>query len=209
MRDIYLVIERLEAHGLKINLEKCKVAEEEVQYLGDVISKGEIRPVPYNIDKLEIFKRPATVKQVRGYLGLGGHYRKFIPNFTEIVIPLSELTEKGKKFIWTLACDKAFESLRSGLTSDTVLKLADPDKPYRVECDSSNYGAGGVLAQLFDSSSMTTEYFSRAHNKAEQNNATCEKELYAIVLSSENWKPVLFGRQFKIWTDLCHIQPNG
>ena len=199
--NINLVIERLEAHGLKINLEKCKIAEEQVQFLGHVISKNDIRPAQHNIDKLAIFKKPNTVKQVRGYLGLGGHYRKFMPGFSDLVKPLTELTEKGKKFVWSQACQDEFECLRTRLTSESVLKLADPSKPYLVETDSSNYGAGGVLAQLFSGAWMATEYFSRAYTKAETNYATGEKELYAIVLSCEHWKPVLFGRPFTILTD--------
>ena len=41
-------------------------------------------------------KRPITKKQVRGFLGLAGFYRKFIPNVSEIAAPLTDLTKKDR-----------------------------------------------------------------------------------------------------------------
>ncbi|OWZ11093.1 Retroelement pol Polyprotein [Phytophthora megakarya] len=44
---------------------------------------------------IEQFPEPATPKQLLSFLGLAGHYRRFICNFAQIVLPLSELVKKS------------------------------------------------------------------------------------------------------------------
>jgi hypothetical protein len=58
-----------------------------------------------------------VVHQIRSFLGLAGYYRGFIPDFSRIAKPMTELLKKGVKFVWSEECDKAFCTLREHLTS--------------------------------------------------------------------------------------------
>jgi hypothetical protein len=87
------------------------------------------------------------VHQVRSFLGLAGYYRKFIPNFSKISKPITELLKKGKKYVWSEACDEAFQMLKNLLTTSPMLAQPDIAKSFDVYCDASSTGLGCVLMQ--------------------------------------------------------------
>jgi hypothetical protein len=93
------------------------------------------------------WKPPKSVHQIRSFLGLAGYYHRFIPDFTRITKPTTELLKKGVKFVWSEACEKAFHTLRQYLTSAPVLVQTDNSKPFEVFCDASSTGLGCVLMQ--------------------------------------------------------------
>jgi hypothetical protein len=68
---------------------------------------------------------PTSVHQIRSFLGLAGYYRRFIPDFSRIAKPMTELLKKGVKFSWDQKCEDAFHLLRNRLTTAPV--LAQPD----------------------------------------------------------------------------------
>ena len=91
------------------------------------------------LDKIKNFPRPEDTKQVRSFLGLAGHYRKFIPKFSETAGPLFELTTK-KGFSWNEAAQVAFDRLRVALHQGATLQHPDFDAPFIVDCDASVSG---------------------------------------------------------------------
>ena len=93
------------------------------------------------------WKLPATMTEVRSFLGLAGYYRRFIEGFSKIAKPLTELLKKNQKLSWTRACDASFEQLKAKLTSAPVLTLPDIHKGFDVYCDASKCGLGCVLMQ--------------------------------------------------------------
>jgi hypothetical protein len=88
-----------------------------------------------------------AVHQIRSFLGLAGYYRQFIPDFSRIAKPMTELLKKGVKFVWSEECDQAFHTLWKHLTSAPVLTQLDMSKPFEVFCDASSTGLGCVLMQ--------------------------------------------------------------
>jgi len=67
------------------------------------------------------WKPPASVHQIRGFLGLAGYYRRFIPDFSKIAKPMTELLKKEVKFMWNDKCEEAFKTLKHLLTTAPVL----------------------------------------------------------------------------------------
>ena len=104
---------------------------------------------------------PKDMKEIKQFLGLTGYYRKFVPRFPDISRPLTQLTKKEMKFVWTLECKKSFELLKSFLCVKPILKYAVTSKPYTLYTDASKYGWAGVLTQshitVIDSKSVTTD----------------------------------------------------
>jgi hypothetical protein len=119
-----------------------------VPFLGHVVSPEGITVDPSKVRDVLEWKPPMSVPQVQSFLGLAGYYRRFILNFSKIVKPITELLNKGNKYIWSDACDEAFKVLKKLLTTLPVLTQPDIVKPFDVYyCDTSGTGLGSVLMQ--------------------------------------------------------------
>ena len=90
---------------------------------------------------------PEDVTGVRKFLGFVGYYRKFIPRYSDVARPLTNLTRRDTPFQWTTLCQEAFEMLKSFLLKEPVLKYPNPDQPYVLYTDASKYAWAGVLTQ--------------------------------------------------------------
>jgi hypothetical protein len=76
---------------------------------------------PGKVQDVLDWKPPKSVHQVRCFLGLVGYYRRFIPNFSKISKPITELLKKGNKYVWSKNCVEAFQTLKKLLTTSPVL----------------------------------------------------------------------------------------
>jgi hypothetical protein len=137
----------LRDHKLYAKFSKCELWLKSVKFLGHTISHDGISVDPSKVQEVMDWKPPKSVHQIRSFLGLAGYYRRFIPNFSRIAKPMTELHKKGVKFVWSEACEKAFHTLRKHLTSAPVLVQLNNSKPSEVFCDASDTGLGCVLMQ--------------------------------------------------------------
>ena len=115
--------------------------------MGHTISSEGISVDPSKVQEVMDWKPPISVHQIRSFLGLAGYYRRFIPDFSRIAKPITELLKKDVKFKWDAKCDEAFHTLRAHLTTAPVLAQPDNSKSYDVYCDASGTGLGCVLMQ--------------------------------------------------------------
>ena len=90
-------------------------------FLGHIISEGGISINPSKIQDVLNWKAPTSVPEIRSFLGLVGYYRRFIPDFSKIAKPMTELLKKRVKFNWDDKCEQTFQTLRKLLTSAPVL----------------------------------------------------------------------------------------
>jgi hypothetical protein len=137
----------LREHKLYAKFSKCEFWLDSVKFLGHTISNEGISVDPSKVQEVMDWQPPKSAHQIRSFLGLAGYYRRFIPDFSRIANPMTELLNKGVKFVWSEACDKAFQKLREHLTSAPVLAQPDNSNPYEVCCDASGTGLGCVLMQ--------------------------------------------------------------
>lgn len=195
------VFERMRKNTLKLQPDKCEFLRREVNYLGHVISENGVKPDPRKIEAVEKFPVPTTTKQLKGFLGLAGYYRRFVPMFSKIAAPLHKLLKKDIKYEWGSAQENAFQSLKQKLMREPILQYPDFSKEFVVTTDASNDGVGAVLSQGQIGKDLPIAYASRSLNKAEKNYSTTEKELLAIVWGIKHFRPYLYGRKFKVVSD--------
>ena len=119
MLSLKAVLKRLKEANLSAKPSKCYVGFEELSFLGHVVRKGEILPEESKVEGIGKASIPQTKKEVRSFLGMVGFYRKFIPDFSTVALPLTDLTKKNapNKVVWTAECEKAFVTLKDKLMS--------------------------------------------------------------------------------------------
>ncbi|XP_076054441.1 uncharacterized protein LOC143033122 [Oratosquilla oratoria] len=105
---------------------------------------------------MNLAKSPKNKKAVMRLLGIAGNYRRFFPNFTSIVAPMTDLLIGKKAFRWSQACQDFFESLKSLLTNAPVLRVPDLQKPFTLHVDASDVSGGAVLLQEGEGRSYVT-----------------------------------------------------
>jgi hypothetical protein len=142
-----LVLKVLREHQLYANLSKCSFYQEQIHYLGQIISEQGIAVDPKNIESIRGWPAPRNVSEVRYFMGLVGNYKRFIAGFYNIVHPVTSLQKKVIKFEWTSECEENFNLLKELLTSAPVLKIVDPNESFVVYTNACKEGLGGVLTQ--------------------------------------------------------------
>ena len=125
---------------------------------------------PIKVKDILEWKPPTTVHQVRSFLGL--YYRRFIPDFSKIVKPITSLLKNDTKFNWSSRCNEAFEQLKVLLTTALVLAQPDIEKPFDVYCDASDSGLGCALMQ----EGRVVAYASRQLHRHEEHYPTHDLE---------------------------------
>lgn len=88
------------------------------------------------------------------------YYRRFIQNFSDIVMPLSRLTAKKVNFQWGEKCEQSFQTLKRMLITSPILAFPDSDEEFILEVDASAYGLGGVISQLQNGDERVIAYGS-------------------------------------------------
>ena len=203
MKHLKEVFRRLRKAALTVKLDKCQFGMDQCIYLGHMVGNGTVRPENSKLEALKEFPIPRTKTAVRGFLGLAGYYRRFIPNFAETAAPLTDLTRKTatKEVQWNSECGRAFEKLKSLLCGEPVLKCPDFEKPFVLQTDASDRGVGAVLSQLYEGEDHPVAYFSRKLLPREEKYSVVEKECLAIKLAVQIFRVYLLGRSFTIQTD--------
>jgi hypothetical protein len=188
VKHLHVILQRLRDHHLYANFSKCEFWLDTVKFLGHTISGDGISVDPSKVQEVMDWKPPTSVHQIRSFLGLAGYYRRFIPDFSRIFKPMTELLKKGVKFSWNQKCDDAFHTLRDHLTTAPVLAQPDVSKPFDIYCDASGTGLGCVLMQ----DHRVIAYASWALRVHEQNYPTHDLELAAVIHALKIWRHHLY-----------------
>lgn len=152
------------------------------------------------IEAVKKWPKPENVQQVRQFLGLSQHYRRFVRNFSTIAAPLTKLTQgtgpKKRAINWTPECQASFDNIKQLLISAPVLQAPDMKLPFRIETDSSNFGVGAVLLQPNRSNPSLWHpiaYESKKLSEEEMGFPCQERELISIVHALRTWRCYVDG----------------
>ncbi|GKA59587.1 reverse transcriptase domain-containing protein [Tanacetum coccineum] len=173
------ILELLKKEELYAKFSKCKFWINTVKFLGHMIDSSGIHVDPAKIETVKDWASPTTPSEIRQFLGLAGYYRRFIEGFPKIAKPMTELTQKDRKFDWGEEQETAFQLLKQKLCAIPILALPEGIDDFVVYCDASVRELCAVLMQRM----KVIAYASRQLKIHEKNYTTHDLELGAIVFS--------------------------
>ncbi len=202
------VLRALRGAGLTANPKKCAVGRVEVRYLGFHLGHGQVRPQIDKTAAIAACPRPKTKKEVRQFLGLAGYYRRFIPDYSELTSPLTDLAKKEvpDTVPWTERCQQVFTQVKAALCGGPLLHSPDFSLPFLLQTDASDRGLGAVLTQEIGGEEHPVLYISRKLSKRETMYSTIEKECLAIRWAVLTLRYYLLGREFTLCSDHVPLQ---
>jgi len=199
IKDVLL---RLKQYGFQLNYKKCQFLKKSMEFLGYVISSGEITLSKRHVEAIYAFKTPTSVHDVQRFLGLTNYFRRFIENFALKARPLHNLLRKSVKFNFDEECHRAFENLKQELVAYPVLRLYDPVAETELHTDASAQDLGAILLQKqSDKAWSPIAYFSRPNSDTEKRYHSYELETLAIIRAVERFHIYPYGTHFQIVTD--------
>ena len=137
---------------------------------------------------------PRTIKQLRGFLGLTGYYRRFVKNYGKMAQPLTALCKASGSLKWTELENTAFKELKRAMTVAPVLALLDYCQEFVVETNASSNGIGAILMQQ----GHPIAYISKTLSLKHQQLSAYDKEMFAIMFAIRKWHLLLINRHFTI-----------
>lgn len=187
-----------------------------LKVLGQIVSRKGISPDPEKL--LAVANFPSCVegksdadkvKRVQSFLGLCSYYRRHIPDFSNMALPLILLTKKNQPFLWGEDQWKSFDQLKAALLSAPILAHPNYTLPMIILPDACGFGIGAVLSQSVEGVEHPLAYASRLLSPSETNYSITEKECLALIWSLQKFRPLIWGCKLKIVTDheaLCWLR---
>jgi hypothetical protein len=184
-------------------VEENVIEECESPYAAPVVmvpKKGGISADPDKASAILRMEAPRDVRQLLSFLQTCSWFRRFVPGFSDVARPLTELT-KTALWTWGTAQEDAFAKLKNLLSASPILRQADPSLPYTLKTDASSYALGACVLQGEGPDERPVEYASRLLTPAEKNYTTTEREALAIVFGVQKFRGYLEGARVIVASD--------
>lgn len=196
------VFRRLQDYNLRARLDKCRLFQKEIKFLGVKIDENGQKPDKSKIEAIQSMPSPSNVAELRSFLGAISFYGRFIKSMSALREPLDRLLKKDTPFNWSQECENAFNKFKELLNSNLMLTHYDPALPITVAADASQKGIGAVAYHTFpDGSIKAFHHASRRLTDTEQRYSQIEKEALAIIFGVKKFHQYIFGRKITICTD--------
>ena len=204
------VLERLRQYNLHARPEKCEFHTKSVEYLGVIVSPEGVRMDPLKVKAILDWPAPTKVKELQSFLGFANFYRRFLDNYSGIVVPLTRLLRKNTPWRWGEKQQTVFDLLKEAFTTAPVLRHFDPTLPCIVEADASDFAVAAILSQIdpITNEIRPVAFHARTMISAELNYDIYDKELLAIHESFKQWRCYLEGSPHttQVYSDHNNLQ---
>jgi len=176
--------------------------QKRIDYLGyDVSAQGILRNDTH-LGAIKRYPEPLNSKALHSCLGLFSYFRKFVPNFSRVAKPLTDLLKKVGPFPMPDSERNAFVKLRTALSNPPILSILNPHYETKLHTDASSHGFGAVLLQKqLDKKLHPVFFYSRKATAAESRFHSFELETLAIIYALRLFRIYLEHKPFLIVTD--------
>lgn len=202
LRQVFQV---LKDNALRIQLEKCAFFCKKLDFLGYQVSSRGLLPSPTRVSALVDQEVPSSSDHLRRFLGATGFYRRTIPNYADIVHPLTErirLEPKSKRLELNEDERSAVAACKAALSSAVQLTHPLPScTAYQLVTDSSQVAVGAALHQMIDGQPFLVEMFSKKLSDTQKRYSTFDRELLAAYLAVLHFRHLVEGQHLTLCTD--------
>jgi hypothetical protein len=193
--------------GMKLNLQKCNIFHNEVQYLGHLVSADGIRMIPSYVQRIMDWPLPKTGKELRSFLGFTGYYRSFIKEYAHLTHEMNKM-KSGVNLEWCEATQKKFQQLKECFQAEPVRGYPQYDnlEPFILDTDYSSTNMAAVLSQKQNGKEVFLGCVAKKCNTAQASYAPHKGELAAVILGTKKFEHILRAKPFVIRTDSRCVQ---
>jgi len=196
------ILELIDDAQLTVNVSKCILLQEELKFLGHIVSKDGISTDPEKTEKVASWPAPKNATEMLQFLGFVNYYRKFIEDFAKISQPLRELSTTKADYQWTDAAQVSFDILKEKFTSPPILAYPDMTKPFIIFTDASTKGLGYSLHQdQDDGTTRAIAFAGRALTATEKLYEITELECLGLVEGVRYFHEYVYGVPITVYTD--------
>jgi len=200
------VLQNLQKHNLKISAGKSVFAVPAVNFLGCTVSSSGVQPDSARCEAIHSFPSPGSFADLRRFLGMVGYYRRFLPHFADVVLPMQSLVTRymktPKEFKWSEDAEEAFNNTKKALTEAASLHPIDDSSPiFQLVTDASLFAVGAALHQKSGDHFRPIAFFSKKLIEPQKAYSAYDRELLAVYLSLLHFRSIIEGQQTTVVTD--------
>ena len=196
-KKLLALLQRCQEIGIRLNKDKVSLRQKSVCFLGHLVTAGGLKPDPEKVRAIADMPPPTDLAGVQRVNGFTNYLAKFLPQLSDVMEPIRQLTRKDVPWNWSNPQQTAFEKMQHLVKNAPCLKYFDSSVPLVVQCDASEKGLGAALLQ----NGQPICYASRALTDVETRYAQIEKEMLAIVFSLERFHQYTFARHVTVHSD--------
>uniref|UniRef100_A0A2N9FH16 Uncharacterized protein n=1 Tax=Fagus sylvatica TaxID=28930 RepID=A0A2N9FH16_FAGSY len=193
------VFDRCRLYKLKMNPLKCAFGVSAGKFLGFLVHNRGIDVDPAKASAIATMKAPTSHKELKSFLGRLSYIRRFIPGLAAVTAVFTPLMKKGVPFIWSTACQQAFEKIQQIMTKLPTVCAPVPGRPLRLYLASNSEAIGGLVAQEDEEGTERPIYYiwqTRTWTLKFDGSSTSSSSGAGIVLAREDGKTI--AKSFKL-----------
>uniref|UniRef100_A0A2N9HKP8 Uncharacterized protein n=1 Tax=Fagus sylvatica TaxID=28930 RepID=A0A2N9HKP8_FAGSY len=195
------VFDRCRLYKLKMNPLKCAFRVSAGKFLGFLVHNREIDVDPAKASTIATMKAPTSHKELKSFLGRLSYIRRFIPGLAAVTVVFAPLMKKGVPFVWSTACQQAFEKIQAIMTKLPTVCAPVPGRPLRLYLASNSEAIGGLVAQEDeDGTERPIYYVSRALRDAEIRYSGAERACLALIYASQRLRDYFLAHKIQLMT---------
>ncbi|KAF4527880.1 hypothetical protein B566_EDAN015410 [Ephemera danica] len=206
VEDLSDILTKLHCANFTVNPKKIKIGCDKINLLGHVVGQGQRIPDPEKVSALQNYPQPKNVKGIQRFLGAVGSYKTYVPNFSLISEPLTQLLRKDVKWIWGEGQENSFQSLKDAFHDGTSLALPDMEREFTLQCNASINGLSVTLSQEGDEGLRPVQFASRQLKAVESHYRENELQCLSVMFAVHKFLPFVEDAHFLIETDLRAVK---
>ena len=201
-KNLEKLLQRLEAHNLTLRREKCEFGKSTIEFHGHLFTSEGLKPSQNKVKAVNECDPPKSREELISFLQMMAYLSRFISNFSSKCEPLRKLTKKDQKFQWKEEQQRAFEDLKTAITTAPVLIPYKPERETLVISDGSPTGLGGGIFQKTEHGFQPVHFVSRTLTETEKRYSQIEREALAVEFTTTRLSMYLLGApHFQLATD--------